>query len=175
MNSDRVLWQGKSSGIKSPLILMVDLLFLLGSILGTIIGGSRKDASETLLIIATICIIAAIFISVSSIIIIRRTDLKWDVSSLIFTATENGIYFTGKGNQASFFYAEWSEITGYKITSGRNGKSNVIVNFDAPSDAGVMGKIKYMKMVGIAGADELCEIFRQYGIKEEAQVETNEK
>ena len=165
MNSDNLLWQSKTSGKKSIIVLLVNLALLLGSLLAMIIGSQKAPESESLTIVTMAGMVFSILLFVAVIIVMRRTDLKWEVSSLIFKATENGMYFTGLGNMDSFFYAEWAEIEWYSIIQGKNGKATVTVQLDGIADAGVLGKIDHMKMVGIKGAEELCKIFEKFNVK----------
>ncbi|MDE6474984.1 MAG: hypothetical protein K2L70_07800 [Clostridia bacterium] len=164
MNSDRMLWKSKTSGYKCALLIYSCLILMVGSLIGVILSAS-SDPSETTLIIGVPIIVIAITFFICSAIVIRKTSLKWEVSNLIFTVTENGIYFTSKGNN-SFFFVEWAEIVGYSVKSGKNSKATVTVNFNCLADAGIFGKINYLKMVGIMGVDSLIEIFEEYEIKE---------
>lgn len=163
MNSDKILWESKSNSLKGLMTLLPCAFFLIVSLIGTIVFSSSSN--ETIKIVWIALMIVSIIACLSVLVVMRMTALKWERPNLIFTVTENGIYFTSKGND-SFFYVEWAEISGYLVKPGKNGKATVTVKFNCVADAGVFGKITYMNMAGIKGAEELIKVFEAYGKKD---------
>ncbi|MDE7070702.1 MAG: hypothetical protein K2O86_01845 [Clostridia bacterium] len=161
---NQFLWKSRTSGHKTVTMLMTCLAVLVLSLLAIVIFSSKNN--DTIKIIIMIIAGLAIIACLVAVCLAKLTDLKWNVSNLIFFLTEEGFYFTSVVNQNSYFYAEWSEITGYSVITDKNGKATVKVNFNGVADAGSYGKIKHLKMVGIMGVEELCKVFETYGINQ---------
>ncbi|MDE5654691.1 MAG: hypothetical protein K2I46_03690 [Clostridia bacterium] len=161
---NEILWKSRTSGHKTVTMLLTCLAVLVLSLVGGVISSSKDN--DVLKIVLMIIAVLAIIACLVTVCLAKLTDLKWNVSNLIFFLTEDGFYFTGVVNQDSYFYAEWSEIVGYSVTTGKNGKATVTVNFNGIADAGSYGKIKHLKMVGILGVEELCKIFETHGINQ---------
>lgn len=164
-NTDQVLWRCKSSGYKCIVILSVCFAILLLSLLGMFIGADKDNGNivKVSLTIFALSAAAGFIVSILSI----RSELRWETYNLIFTLADSGLYFKLK-NAKSFFYALWSEIDSYSVEIRKNGKANVIVNFNCLSDAGTYGKLKRVKMIGVTNVDLLNEIFSKFGVRLDA-------
>lgn len=158
------MWNSKTNGHKKMILLLACLVLLVASMAVLIVGAYGEN--ENLLIV--MCIVTAIVIVATIVVLVlgKLTDLKWDVSSLLFAAAYNGLYFTGTTNQDSYFFAEWSEISVYSAKECNNGLATVTVYFSSPTDSGSFGRITSLKMVKIAGLDELRSVFETYNIQE---------
>ena len=164
MDLSQTLWNSKTNGRKKMILLLSCLALLVVSIVLMIVGFNGDN--ETLAIAATILTCVAIVITVVVLILGKFTGLKWNVSDLLFAVAESGLYFTGVVNQNSYFFAEWSEISGYTVKQGNNNLATVTVYFSAPTDSGSFGRITSLKMVNVAGLDTLRSVFQTYNIAE---------
>ena len=164
-HTDQVLWRCKSSGYKCIVILSVCMLILLVSMLGMLIGAKNDNGSivKIFLTLFALSAVAGLTVSILSV----RSELRWETFKLIFTLADSGLYFTDP-NAKSYFYALWSEIESYSVDLRKNGKANVIVNFNCLSDAGTYGKIKRVKMIGVSNVDVMNEVFSKFGVRLDA-------
>ena len=115
-------------------------------------------------ILIAVCLVLVILPWIALFILLKRSPLKWETDGLVFTVMEDGIHVTSPNNYRISLFAEWAKIAGYSIKQGKNGKSNVIVNFNCPVYGSIWGKVNYLKMSGVMGADELHSVFEKFGI-----------
>lgn len=161
MNSDRILWQSKTKSNKLNLACLPFVILFIAVFVTMVICALTEvseDLAKALLVIMGIILASSLVFLIA----IRYTPLKWETSNLVFKVTENGIYFTSARKQNSFFFAQWSNISCYTLKKDKKGRPTVTVNFINVEDAGVMGNIKYLNMVGISDIEELCNIFEVY-------------
>ena len=163
-DENEIFWKSKSNGYKSLIVLSICFGILIAVIAGIFLGS--KIDNDNLRIVFLVLAMLIILATVGALIYIRKSDLKWNVSNLLFILNHYGFYFTGVVNQSSYFSAEWSEITGYSVKTSKKGKVMVNVYFDGVADAGSFGKIKYAQMVNITGVDEMHKVFEKFGIKQ---------
>lgn len=161
---NKILWKSRTSGHLTVTLLLSSLAVLIAALL-SMVAFSSKD-SDTLKIIMIVVVGLILIASIVEVCLARLSDLKWNVSNLIFLLSNSGLYFTGVVNQDSYFYAEWSEIVGYSVKMNKKGKATVKVSFNCIQNAGSFGKIKYVKMVGVSEVEEMCKVFESFGINQ---------
>lgn len=165
-NTDQVLWRSKSSGHKAiALLLSSSALMVLSIAIGLILNEKKLFAATIVFMAFSLLFIVG---SLILCVMVLRSELRWEVSNLLFTLADSGFYFTAVNRPDTYFYAQWSEIDSYSYTVCKNGKINVTVNFDSPADAGSYGKIKRVKMIGVTNVDLLNEIFSKFGVRLDA-------
>ena len=162
MNTDNTLWKGRSSSKKQSITLF--LLFVLT--IALFVGGilASKKGNNILMAVTIVCFVLSIVPWVVLLVLIKRSTLKWESNGLIFNVTENGIYVTCPNNEGVFLFVEWAKIAGYSIKQGKKDKANVIVNFSCSVYGGILGDVKFLKMAGVTGVEELYNIFEKFGI-----------
>ena len=119
--NNQLLWKSKSGGHKAVAILLA-LLGVLALIIGCVfIIASNDNVSDDAKLVLLILAIIIMVSSLGVVVVVKRTDLKWNVSNLLFGLAESGLYFTGvaKQMQTSYFFAEWSEILDYSLATDK--------------------------------------------------------
>lgn len=164
MENNQPSWQSKSGGIKRIVITLPCLIFLIAGLIVTYIGASSKSTG---VMIAGIAIVVIGMLATLAVMIVgKRTDIKWEVKSLIFFTNDSGVYFTA-GNGNSYFEALWSEVKGYSaVENATKGTATVTVYLNKVENAGMMGNIDHIKMVNVTGYSQLKEVFASKEIAE---------
>lgn len=109
-------------------------------------------------------ILLIIFVVTITIFLLIARKRKWVNPKLIFAFTEVGIFFTSMQNPSSYFSDEYSNMSGYDYVKEENNLTTVTIFFIVPSNAGVFGNLKSLKMVKIQNFDKLKAVLESKNI-----------
>ena len=149
------LWKSKSHAWQP-------LYIILGAMLVSFIGIPFCIHFLGLGIVFAIDVVIALALIITVIAVGRR--FKWNNNKLEFAIAESGIYFASTANNNnSYFNDPISNIAGYIFYP--DGKfTTVILKLKKPSNAGVFGNIKEIKMIKIENFDKLQDVLETFEI-----------
>lgn len=152
---NNALWESKSHA-KQP------LWFVMGAMLVAFIGIPFCIHFFGVGVIFAIDVVIALALLVAVMIMGRKC--KWHNNKLVFAITERGIYFTVvQNNNDSYFNDPIYNIKGY--TFYPDGEfTTVTLLLKQPSNAGVFGNLKEIKMIKIENFDKLQDVLEAFNI-----------
>ena len=147
------LWQSKSHA-RQPLYIFIGVMLVAFICIPFFLHFFGMGAA------AAIAMVVALIMLVLVIVLGRK--FRWNNNKLEFAITESGIYFTAANNN-SYFNDSISNIAGY--TFYPDGEfTTVIIKLKRPSNAGVFGNLKEIKMVRIENFDKLQDVFEALNV-----------
>ena len=156
-DSNAVLWQSHSHA-KQTLITVL-CLALVAIMFGFFL------AMHFFKFGAVAIVLLVLFVADFSVIMAFGRKLRWNNSHLVFTLTDEALFFTTDNNSNSYFTESYANIDRCTYTEHKNGYVSAQIWFKQPAKAGMYGNLKSLIMAQVENKEQLLYVLQSHEIQ----------
>lgn len=107
-----------------------------------------------------LCVVTVLLLAA---IMIFGRKAKWINPKLIFALSDEGVLFTSKDNNNSFFNESYANMQGYSFKD-EGEFTTIVIYFKIPANAGAYGNLKSLSMVKVENGELAKKTLEEHGV-----------
>ena len=111
-----------------------------------------------------IVLIVLFVLNFAAIIVFGRRE-RWNSPHLIFTLTDEAVFFTSDKHLDSYFCEEYSNVDRCTYKLHENGYVTAQIWFKKPANAGSYGNLKFLRMAQVENKEQLLAVLQAHGVQ----------
>ena len=156
-DSNVALWQGRCHA-KSSVVITILCITLVAIMFGFFL------AMHFLKFGAVAIVLIVLFVLDFVAIMLVGGKLRWNNPHLIFSLTDEALFFTSDKNSESYFYEGYNNIDRCTYKNHQNGYVTAQIWFKQPASAGMYGKLKSLTMAQVENKEQLLAVLQAHGV-----------